>query len=220
MPVAGDAEIVGATHIDAGLDRMVARDLGDVGDHLKLLLVLIKRTVAAADAVSQPRSKRDAAAVAVAANEKRGQTRRERVVEIQPWNPGVGCGCRSEVGWEHVDAVVEPAESEVGQERCRQRVVDPVGNALVARVGNAAKRDQLVAASLTKGLRAVAQEVAEAVAAERVQIVAQATVDPDVERIGIETLRARRDVVVDRPVLASRRVRQRNQAQDGKRLWR
>ena len=44
---------------------------------------------------------------------------------------------------------------------------------LVARIGNAAKGDQLVASAFTEDLRTIAQEVAEAVAAERVQVVAE-----------------------------------------------
>ena len=64
----------------------------------------------------------------------------------------------------------------------RQRVIDAVRQALVARIGDAAKADELVSAAVTEHLRAIAQEVAEAVAAERVQAVAQASVDAHVER--------------------------------------
>ena len=135
--------------------------------------------------------------------------------------PAVRGGRRSEVRRQHVDAVVEPSEPEVGEERRGERPVDAIREALVAGVGDAAERHELVAAALlSEDLRAVAQEVPEAVASEGVEPVAEPSVDAEVERVAVEGLRPRAHVIVDRAVLASWQVRRRHALQERERLLR
>ena len=61
MPIARHAQVVGAADVDAELHAVGAPQLRDVADELKLLLVLIERTVAPADAVAEARTERDTA---------------------------------------------------------------------------------------------------------------------------------------------------------------
>jgi len=96
---------------------------------------------------------------------------------------------------------------EVGEQRRRDRVVDAVREALVPRLGDAAEADELVAAAGAERLRPVAQEVAEAVAAEGVELVRQPPVDTDVHRVLLERFRGGGHVVVAYAVVASGGVR-------------
>ena len=102
---------------------------------------------------------------------------------LRPGMPAVGGRRRAEVRRQHLDAVVEPAEPEVGEERRRERPVDAIGQALVAGIGDAAEADELVAAALLpKTCGPSRRKSPEAVAAEGVDAVAQPSVDADVER--------------------------------------
>ena len=100
------------------------------------------------------------------------------------------------------------------------RPVEAERQALVAHLRVAAERHQLRAAALPERGRTVAPELAEAVAAERVQTVADAAVHAHVERVVVEVLAARRDEVVARAVLRPGLVRQRNQLEEVLRLRR
>ena len=81
----------------------------------------------------RPDPNSNAPAVAVAVDEAAGRPEVNVVVEVQAGNPGVGGRRGAEVERQHVDLVPEEAEPEVGEQRRRERVVDAVGQALVAR---------------------------------------------------------------------------------------
>ncbi len=212
VPVARHAQVVRAAHVDAELHAVAAPQLGDVADDLELLLVLIERAVAAANALAEARAESNAAAVRIAADEERRHARRKRAVEVQAGNARVRRRRRAEVGRQHVDVVAEPAEPEIGEQRRRERPIHAGRQALVSRVGHAAEIDQLDAAAtlIAEHLRAVAQEVAQAVAAEHVQPVAHTAVEPHVDRVAVERLGSRGHVIVDGAVLAPGRVRHRH----------
>ena len=170
--------------------RVVALQFRQVADQLELLLVLIERAVAAVDA--ETRSELECARFrrAVAVDEAGRQSRGERGVGVQAGNPRVGGRCRAEVERQHVDLVLEEPEPEVGEHRRRDRVIHAESQAVVADVRDAAQAHQLLAAALAERGRTVAEEVAEAVAAEGVEFVGQPPVDADVQRVLLECLRA------------------------------
>ena len=94
-------------------------------------------------------------------DEERRQTGRERVVEVQTRNTRVSRRLCAEVERQHVDVVLEPAESEVGQQRGRERVIHADREALVLHVRHAAQGDELRTAAGAERRRTVAHELAD-----------------------------------------------------------
>ena len=153
--VARHPQVVGAPEIDAELHRMVSLDFRHVVYPLKLLLILIQRTVAAVHAESgaEIETERSGGGAPHKSGEQPGG---EVVAQVETRDPGVLCGRRSDVEGEHGDLVAEEAEAEVRQERWRKGIVEPKGDAVVADLGGAAGQEDAVDAVLgARGLEEV-----------------------------------------------------------------
>ena len=142
------------------------------------------------------------------------------VSRLRPGIPASVGGPGAEVERQHVDLVLEEAEPEVGEQRRGERLVDPDRQALVDDVGHAAQAHQFLPAPVAERGRPVAQEIADAVSGEHVEVVGQPAIQTDVERVLREGLRAARDEIVPRPVVPPGGVRLRNQGQQRLRLRR
>ena len=174
MPVARNPQVHRVPDIGAELDGVIALELRPVVDELELPLVLTQRTVAARELqrVAEVELVARIAARAIAVEEKRRHAPAE-IIDVQSGNARIGRGVRIAAARIDVDAIAEPAESHVGQQRRAQRVIESRGDALVARPRDARERRRLVEAAaadqLAEDARRVHPVVGDAVPAEDVR---------------------------------------------------
>src|SRR5207247_6198059 len=108
MLVARDAQVPRPANVDAELDGVVAHEPSHVRDELRLLLVLVQRTVAPVDAEARPEVE-----PTVSFDETAEQSRREAGIEVEPRDAGIPGWRRAEVEREHVHFVFEEPEAEI-----------------------------------------------------------------------------------------------------------
>ena len=203
--------------IEAELQRVIPAGVGPIGDPLKLVFLLVQRTVALVDGKRVP--EREAAH---AAHGEGGQSGCVVIVEIQSGNTGVPGGrCSHAVGIDE-HAIAEEPETKVGQPVRPQNVVDTIGQALVANAGGARERgagEVRPAGQQSIGARRSQCELLEAESPEHVDLFGLITVHAHVKRVAVRDGRTGRDVIGSR-ARHTRDIRQRDQLQKILRLLR
>src|SRR5919106_2564789 len=125
MPIAWNPEIHRAANVRPELDGVVAEELRPVVDELELPLVLTQRAVAARELqrVTEVELVSRVAARSVAVQEE-GRHPPAEIIDVQSRNAGVRRRVDIAAARVDVDAVAEPAESEIGQKGRTKGVVD------------------------------------------------------------------------------------------------
>src|SRR5688572_7016295 len=113
--VARNAQVIGATNVDAELNRVSPHRLQHIADELQLFLLLIEGAVAAVDSQS------GAEVEAAIALHKAAEQARAEFVEVQARDARVGRRGGAEVERQHVDSVLEVPEAKIEHRRLCQR---------------------------------------------------------------------------------------------------
>ena len=140
----------------------------------------------------RPEPKGDPPAVALLPMKNAGSPEANVESRLRPGMPASAAGVVPEVSRQDLDAVVEATEAEVGEQRVDEIAQStPYARLWLRALEMPPRSPARPPPPAAEDLRAVAEEIAEAVTAERIQAVAQPAVDAHVEGVAVEGLRAR-----------------------------
>ena len=218
MRVARHAQVVGAADVGSRLERVAAGQLGHVTHELELILVLFQRAVAPVGVEARPEDEPAIAVPVHVAGRQAGRERRCRgSARESPHRPPAWCRSRT-AARRRCSGSSRSGSPRAGcsrtDSRCRTRGSGCVTSDTPPRLTSSRPPPW------PERGRPVTSELAAAVPAEGVRARAEPTVDADVERVLVEGLGVGRHVVVAGPVVAPRRVRHRDQRENGLRLRR
>src|SRR5690349_17577083 len=123
--IAGNAQVVGITHVSPKLKGMLSFNLGPVVNELVLVLLLMKRAIALIDPERVPKKKIRSFR---RANRKRWHGRGVNRVEIDSRNTRVFSRRCTQPAWRNIYAIAHIAETKVCKQGWAERVIETSSN--------------------------------------------------------------------------------------------